>query len=405
MKKKIIFTAIFIIVFAVLFFVFGIKYLGNMTEEKIQSLVERDTIVFNSDEISGGVLDKLADYKVVVMGEYHNIVEHKELKAQMAIGFNKKFGCKNFLVEAPQAFSWIYEDYSMGLITEINEENSRRFWLHTGEIEKIRNHNLSQPLDKRIKVSTIDINHSPYSYVMSIEYMLEYVDESSYLQDYFTDLKKVIRNDEDYIDRVVKFRDDITLNKDMYIAELGEVWYDRLAYMTDIEIKSFAIRNSSNHIFIWKRDKLREALICNMVDSHIESAEGKVLINIGANHAQKKPVRGTKMQWLGEYLSKESPYAKDQTYCMVVVPAEGTVEGLKGNISLFEGAHKNELFRIIAEHSSGARGFLSFDDEILNEEKVLMNFHYDMQSLPPMYLYDGVIVLPKSTYVDPFPND
>ena len=179
-----------------------------------------------------------------------------------------------------------------------------------------------------------------------------------------------------------------------------------LVYMTDIEIESYASRTASNYIFMWKSDKLREAVIGSIADSYIKNAEGKVLINVGGNHAQKKPVRGTKIQWLGEYLSNESPYAKGQTCCIMVIPAKGTVEGGNGKpISLFDGSQMNELFRITAEYAAEYRGFLLFEDEVLMSNKVLMNFHYDIQSLPPKDIYDGVIVLPTGTYVNPFPDN
>ena len=164
-------------------------------------------------EVSDDVLEKLADYKVVIMGEYHNIAEHTALMGQLSTALNKDYGFFNFLIETPQAFSWMYEDYSMGLIPEVDDKTAYNFWFHTNEIERIRNYNLTQPLEKRIKVSTIDINHSPYSYVMSIQYMFDYIGESTYLREYSIYLRSIIENNEEYINTVVKFKEELFSKK------------------------------------------------------------------------------------------------------------------------------------------------------------------------------------------------
>jgi len=405
MKNKFVIIATCIVILLIVFCIFGLKYFGNMPQVEIQRIVERDSIIFDSNEVNDAVLGKLADYKVVIVGEYHNTAEHVALMGNFATALNRDYGFNNFLIEMPQAFSWMYEDYSMGLIPEVDEKTAYNFWFHTNEIKKIRQYNMTRPLEERIKISTIDINHSPYAYIMSIEYMLNYIGESHHLKEYSTDLRSIVKNNEEYIIRVVMFKEELSSNKEKFIDEFGEIWYDRLVYMTDIEIESYASRTASNYLFMWKSDKLREAVICSIAELYIKNSEGKVLINVGGNHAQKKPIRGTRIQWLGEYLSHESPYAKDQTYCMLVIPAEGSIEGGNGKpVTLFDGSRKNELFSIIAEYAGGFQVFLSFDDDTLKEEKALMNFHYDTQSLPPKHIYDGVIILPIGTYVNPFPD-
>lgn len=82
---------------------------------------------------------------------------------------------------------------------------------------------------------------------------------------------------------------------------------------------------------------------------------------------------------------------------LLVIPSESTAEGGEGRAV--------SLLSAIAQYADGSRGLLSSHDDKLEKEKALMNFHYDVQSLPPKDIYDGVMVVPKATYINPFPSD
>jgi hypothetical protein len=289
----------------------------------------------------------------------------------------------------------------MGIINEIDKNDAYHFWFHTNPIEYIKTHNMELPKEKRLEVSTIDINHSPFQYLNSLQFALRFLPKQGDLTRYISRLKETISTKETYIQEVRTFKDELIASQDLHIALFGKLWYERLLEMTTVEIKSHEIRNSSNHLFIWKRDKSREQEICSIVDSHIENSIGKILVNVGANHAQKSPLRGTKMQWLGEHLHATYP---TKIFCMLAIPAEGTIEGNNEKaISLFTQSPKNELFYLLAKHSAQKWGYLPLNLEEFEHNRVVMNFHYDKKRYPPSKLYDGVIVYPKGTYVNPFP--
>jgi hypothetical protein len=148
----------------------------------------------------------------------------------------------------------------------------------------------------------------------------------------------------------------------------------------------------------------RENLIKKLADKHLEAADGGLVINVGSNHGQKHSFMGTKQEWLAEYLADRSPYGKDNTYSLLVIPAKGTLENMKKPVNLGDTFFKNELFNVTAVYAAENRAFLSFDDDSFKNKRMLLNFHYQKISVQPKRLYDGVIILPQGTYVNSLAN-
>ncbi|MTI71659.1 MAG: hypothetical protein FH751_15535 [Firmicutes bacterium] len=388
--KKVIFL-IFLIVSIILISIVFLR------DDKVKNVVKRDLIMSDSNNLNNEMLSSISKKGIIVLGEYHGVKEHHELLKNLAIELNKK-NYNTLLIETPQAWSWIYEDYTTGNISEVDEIISKRFRFYTANLKDIRKYNINLPEKERLRVKTIDINHNPYYYITSLEFMVQFIENKEPIKILIKELKENVEDEENYKKVVLDFNN----NLKKYKSKFSSKWYNRLNKMTDIEIKSIKCRKYLKDGKRKSRYIERENIIKSLVEDNLKITD-KLIINVGANHAQKKPFRGTKHEWIGEYLSYKSSYAKDNTYCLLVIPKKGKIQwGSFDNhksIDITKSSDNAELFKIIAETSKDKIGFLLFNDQIFENEKMPLNFYYNKIKIKPKKQYDGVIVIPKANVI------
>ena len=177
---------------------------------------------------------------------------------------------------------------------------------------------------------------------------------------------------------------------------LTNKWYDRLRELIDVEIKSYQCRKLIADGQVEQRYYEREEHIKKVVDQHLKNVEGKVLFNMGSYHIQKQRIMGSHLVWTGEYLSKISDYAKNDTYCLVIDFARGT--NRKGSFDLKDIKMKNNLYKVIVEETNDQAGFLSYDDPVFTNQDIAYFSSKRFDPISPKAVWDGVLMLPHSTF-------
>ena len=125
-KKYILILLVVILVISIYTFTRDYELENCMSYQQLSTIVERDLIVFKEKvELPDELLNKLAEYKVVLLGEKHYIKEYAEFLPHLTLQLHQKHNFNTLLIEAPQAYSWIYEDYVQGIIPWFNDEQSK----------------------------------------------------------------------------------------------------------------------------------------------------------------------------------------------------------------------------------------------------------------------------------------
>ena len=63
-----------------------------------------------------------------------------------------------------------------------------------------------------------------------------------------------------------------------------------------------------------------------LADLRIAETGGGTVINVGGHHAQKSPLLGTELEWLGDYLVHESPATQGSVIVLSVAPPAANPE-------------------------------------------------------------------------------
>jgi hypothetical protein len=125
----------------------------------------------------------------------------------------------------------------------------------------------------------------------------------------------------------------------------------------------------------------------------IAGTAARTVINIGGNHAQKSHLKGTKQEWLGDYLVHRSTAPAGSV--MVVAFAAARVElepGSSGTpYDVRASSPDNELFRIMAETWPDRTVFLPLDDPIFATGGVPVNFEETIYVCALEEQYDAVL--------------
>lgn len=259
-----------------------------MSYEELSKIVKRDIVVFDEkEELPSELLEKLSQYKVVMTGEQHYIKENAEILSKLAIQLNKQHSFNTLLIESPQAFNWIFEDYSKGLIPKFNKDQSFCFLLNLFGIDNIRQYNLKQNHANIIKVHTIDINHSKTYFISSLNLMKNYVD-SALLSKFTSECVNV--SESEYEALLKSYKEELNNNENKYIKQMKKNWYTRFYDMLEAEIYSYKCRALLESGQIEQRYYEREEYIKKTIDNYLKNTDNGVMLHMGATHVQNNPL-------------------------------------------------------------------------------------------------------------------
>ncbi|WP_026477700.1 hypothetical protein [Alkaliphilus transvaalensis] len=392
-----------ICIFIFIFTFTSITLLLTACDNSLRKSIESNIVVFDETVIPTELIERLKDKKVVIVGEYHGIQEHKDFVTDLMLDLKYYNQFDQLLLEMSHSLGWILEDYTWGLIDQLPAYFEK---LPQADISRIRDFNQNVPEEERIRVRAIDINHSPTFIGVSLNTMLqmgllEYKEPVEAFLSVFDDDKSIIE-DIMFYEHVEEFYYKLIAEEANLIEVWGERYYHRILDIVEIELQSIICRKPLEGGNVQLRSQLREDFIKNMVDEYLKGTNHGTIINVGFYHAQNSHFLGTENKWLGEHLKHQSPYTNNKSYSLVVVPVKGEIkwgDTEYKTIDITSSGRRDELFRIIESLVDERRAFLSLDDVLFLEKAIYINYHYTMLNIIPKEQFDGFVLLPRATRI------
>ena len=347
---------------------------ADVTTGELRAVIEADAVVFEDNTVPGPVVDRLAENRVVLLGETHHLREHWAFVAELMSELDDD-GFRQLLVETPQMNDWLIDDYVRG--GELAPD-----WVPPPFFDRrftaIREINAALPAEQQIHVRSIDANEDfaggATAFVSLFYSLVRALPETGGL-DLTLPVDYPSRSPEAQHQAIEKLSATLGDNR----SRLGDTWgayrYDQVAEMVEVEAVSIDIRDQR------KDDdngaaRSREDLIKQLVERRIAADPGGTVINIGAHHAQKSHLMGTEQQWLGDYLSHESAVVNGSIIVVGFASAHTELEvGAGGTpFDIVESASPdNELLRVMAEKWPDQTVFLPLDDPLFEDRRVAYN--------------------------------
>ena len=347
---------------------------ADVTTAELREVIEADAVVLEDQTTPGPVVDRLADNRVVLLGETHHLREHWAFVAELMSNLNDH-GFRQLLVERPQMNDWLIDDYVLG--GEVAPD-----WVPPPYFDRrftaIREINATLPAQQRIHVRSIDANedHSggATDFKILFDMLVGLLPAAGSLDLTIpTGYPDMSRDEQDRA--MATLSTTLEDNRSLLVETWGEFRYEQVAEMVEVEAVSIDIREQR------KEDdngaaRSREDLIKRLVDRRIAEDPGGTVINIGAHHAQKSHLMGTEQQWLGDYLTHESAEVEGSMIVIGFTSARTELEAGAGGtpFDILESASpENEILRVMAETWPNQTVFLLLDDPLFVDRTVAYN--------------------------------
>lgn len=383
-------TLLMLVASASLFVACAPSLRGAVDRDRLHAIVERDTMLFDPDAIPEAMVARLADERVVVVGEFHDITHHDALVGELAAAL-QPHGLALVLLEHPQAESWLLDAYARGMTDTLLPGAQRTYG---ALLERIRTANAELPAEERIRVAAIDVNPSLDDFLPAFRGLLHQVG----LPEPLLRLVAMLEEGGDAREALSAAKEHVAANAAAYRASWGGPLFDVVVDALDGEARSSEVRAVRAGT---QRDLAREAAMHALVERQLARTPGGAIVNVGMYHAQKQRQDGTIDVWLAERLATNSPHARGAVYALVVVPASGEMR-IRGRVRPFDvgdTSPPNELLRVMQDVAKDAYGYLSLDDPLFAEERVVFTFHPDLHVGPPKAVFDGFVLLPEVGYL------
>jgi hypothetical protein len=359
------------VVFAIV--VAGCTASADVDADELRVVVERDAVVFDGTTIPDEVLTRLADSRVVLLGETHHLREHWELTVDLLRELHAS-GFRQFLVELPQMDDWLIDDYvrnrELGTTWEPPPFFDQRF-------TAVRELNKTLPPDDQVSVRSIDANEESYGGAQNFRDLLamlaDHLPSPGPIKS-FLDTGYVGAPQETQIEIIESFVASLEADQPTLVETWGNEWYERVAEMLEMELASIDVRfERADDDEAGTRS--REEVIKQLVDRRVAECSCGTVINIGGHHAQKSHLMGTEQEWMGDYLAHESPVVDGSIIVIGFTSAETKLEPGAGGTpwNVLESSPEEELLRIVAEAFPAQTVFLPLDDPLFADQTVAYN--------------------------------
>lgn len=350
-------------------------------QDKMVMAVESRMAVVQDAQLPGPVLDAVSKSNVLILGEEHYVQEHQEFIGAL-LPVLHKLGYRLLLTEQAHAFGWISEDYVLGTLDEIPWPLKAFDGLL---LEKVRQFNSTLAMDERIRVQAIDINHLGFG--DSLQFLKNRIET----RDLFEILR--VKTPEQYPPALEKVRERLVSEKDYWIEQWSRQWYDRVCELVEIELATIPIRSNRDPK---NQSADREKLMILLAERRITETRGKVAVNCGQTHAQKKHFRDwypvVNYQLLGMYLR-----GKYHTYHVAFWGAQGEkkqhfydAECVKFN--RLKDCPQDDLVRILAEKAENRIVVLPLDTDVFAESATAAG-----KKTSPSEQFDAWVLYPRIT--------
>ena len=287
---------------------------GTVPTERLQPVLERDLVRFDRGELPPALLERFGRYRVVVVGEYHGLVEHDVFVGELVTALHDHgHGVRTLLLEYPQAYDWLLDGYGRGQLETPGEGAQRTYG---PMLERVRARNATLPPEQHLRVFAIDVNHHEGDFLPPFRGLAHQLGPPALL----LDAAAAIEAGEARRDVLATLEDTLVAEAEALQRDWGEAAYRAVLDMVEAERLSLEVRAEPAGR---RRDEAREAVMMALVERQLARTSGGALVNAGYYHAQKSARDGTVDVWLGEYLTSTSPHAQGETFVLVVVPASG----------------------------------------------------------------------------------
>lgn len=380
---------------ASVFFVLVMTACSQVTEvstPELQQIVERDGVAFSAGSIPAELLDRLASHRVVLVGETHFLREHDELMAELLRELHTR-GFRQFLFEWAQTADWLLADF----VEDGGLEPDWKPPLSIGGnlLTSIRDFNRTVPKDERFRVHAIDVNLADYgggeAFIWSLDRLTRHLPTPGPLSGF-------LQGDNDIsVKRLLGLwilQNDLQTGRAELVASWGEYWYETVVEMVEVELSSVQIRGSREHNYD-ESVRLREDVMKRLTDRRLSDCPEGAVINVGGNHAQKQRLKGTRQEWLGDYLVHRSPAAGGSVIVLVVTAAQISSSPGSGIPDYdLSASPRNELFRVMNGTWPDQIVYLPVDDPLFTQGGIPMNFEGILHVGAPKRHYDIFVQLP-----------
>lgn len=362
---------------------------ADVTVDELSAVVERDGVAFEEAAIPAEVLARLAENRVVLLGETHHLREHWAFVATLMSDLHDD-GFRQLLIEAPQMVGWLLDDYVQGGVFVAGWQPPP---FYERQLSAIRSYNETLAPDERIHIRGIDVNEEWYGGAGSFQSLL------GYLVEHLPTLGPVDASlGGDYAGAPPKAQTEtiegllasLEADRSTLVGSWGADWYDQVVEMAEVELASIDIRAKDGDA----ASKAREEIIKQLADQRVAECSCGTVINIGGHHAQKSHLMGTEQEWMGDYLAHESSVVGGSIIVVGFRSARTELEPGAGGTPwdiLASASPANEINRIMAETWPGQTVFLPLDDPIFSDRRVAYNSEDVIYAASLNEQYDAII--------------
>jgi hypothetical protein len=185
---------------------------------------------------------------------------------------------------------------------------------------------------------------------------------------------------------------------DARVAALGPRWRERLREAVRLEIESIPLRASF-------KDDAREAFIKKRIAELLSLAPGgRIAINCGMWHAQKRKVKGSNSEWLGTWLARGlcPGIGPDEVFSIACGSLRGEEKASfysreRKAFDLSARAAPNDLVRALGEAAGERIGFLQLSSFSARKAVLGATFGPERWILRAPYPFDAVLCYPRMT--------
>lgn len=366
----------------------------DVPSAELSAVVERDGVPFVLTAIPDGVLARLAQNRVVVVGETHMIQEQGLLMGGLVRGLYDR-GFRQLLLEWPHMADWLLADF-------VEDAGLEPGWtppstlVGGGVVAAVRDLNRTLPAGaERFSVRAIDVNLIEYGGAASFRNMLDTL--SRHLGDrgpIDAFMSSGYATRESQTAAIGALRSGLQNDRTGLIANWGARWYDVVSEMAEVESASIAIRADRDSDYD-RTTRDREGVMRTLADRRLDGYGRNTLVSAGNTHAQKSPLMGTSaVEWLGDYLVHLCPNVGGTVFVLAVTPA--TILNATGDetYDVMDRSPANEVWRVMHETFPSQVCILPFDDALFSTTSAPMNFDGSIYRGLPKSHYDAFILLP-----------
>ena len=370
----------------------------EVTTDELTAVVQRDGVAFVGESIPAGVVDRLASHRLVIIGETHLLWEHRAFLARLVEELHAR-GFRQLLLEYPQMADWLLNDYARN--GPLYPDWAPSIALLGGLIEPIRAFNSTIPADEQIEVRGIDVNLRDYggagAFMDLMAAVSEHLGDPGPVPGF---LARAYDSPQAQIVSLETLQTELATRENELTASWGTQWFATVVEMVEVELVSIGVRAVRDDDYD-RSVRVREDEMKRIADLRLANYAFRSVINVGGNHAQKEYLKGTKQEWLGDYLVNQSTVVGGSVFVVGVSAARimASSGGSNPVYDIMNESPANELWRTMTEVWPGETVFLPLDDPMFLDGGIPVNFEDKIFVCALKKQYDAVVQYPVANRV------